>query len=108
MLRRHIEMLINAGIDFLIFDTTNGFTYNSTCRQLFKIMEEFREEGMNVPKITFYTNSYSIQTMQTLYNNIYKRGQFSELWYCPNGKPMLIGITGSCTGDKAEIGRCKL
>lgn len=103
VIRRHMEMLINAGVDFLVFDTTNGFTYSSTCRQLFKIMDEFREEGMNVPKITFYTNSYSIQTMQNLYNTIYKRGQFSELWYCPNGKPMIIGITDP-ERDKAEIG----
>ena len=100
VIRRHMEMLTAAGVDFLVFDTTNGFIYASTCRQMLKVMDALRQEGVRVPKIAFYTNTYSARTMDAIYDAIYKRGQFRELWYCPDGEhPLIIGVDNEEVSD---------
>ena len=48
VLRRHMEMITMAGIDFLVFDATNQFTYDQVWQVLFPIMEEFAAQGFDV------------------------------------------------------------
>lgn len=92
VIARHVEMLTAAGVDFLVFDTTNSFVYARAYTKLCNVLTEYQEKGWDVPKIVFYTNSYSIKTMNTIYKSIYKRGKWKSLWYCPNGEhPMIIG-----------------
>lgn len=90
VLRRHLEMITMAGIDFLVFDATNQFTYNQVWQVLFPIMEEFSEQGFAIPKIVFYTNTESEQRVTQLYSQLYSQGLFKDLWFCPNGKPLII------------------
>lgn len=51
VIRRHLEMITMAGVDFLVFDATNQFTYNQVWQVMFPIMEEFAAQGFAVPKI---------------------------------------------------------
>ncbi len=90
VLRRHMEMITMAGIDFLVFDATNQFTYNQVWQVLFPIMEEFAAQGFPVPKIMFYTNTESEQRVTQLYSQLYEKGLYKDLWFCPNGKPLII------------------
>lgn len=90
VLRRHMEMITMAGIDFLVFDATNQFTYNQVWQVLFPIMEEFAAQGFDVPKIMFYTNTESEQRVTQLYSQLYEKGLYKDLWFCPNGKPLII------------------
>ena len=54
VLRRHVQMFIDAGIDVLYFDTTNGFTYKKAYTKLFDILLQLKEQGFQVPKFCFY------------------------------------------------------
>lgn len=90
VIRRHLEMITMAGIDFLVFDATNQFTYNQVWQVMFPIMEEFAEQGFAIPKIVFYTNTESEQRVTQLYSQLYSQGLFKDLWFCPNGKPLII------------------
>lgn len=93
VISRHIEMLTAAGIDYLVFDTTNGFVYKKTYTAVFEVLEKYREAGWDVPKVVFYTNSYSLNSMRNVYEDIYKQGKYKDSWYCPDGeKPMIIGL----------------
>lgn len=93
VIRRHVEMLINAGIDYLIFDTTNGFHYKRSYTAVFEVLTEYQQQGWDVPLACFYTNSHSCNTVKVLYNEIYKKDNYKSLWYCPKGKPMIITDT---------------
>lgn len=94
VMRKHIEMLTLAGVDFLVFDTTNGFTYDTVWKKLLKLLNEYLEAGWDVPKIVFYTNAYSTQKVIEIYNSCYKKNYYPNTWYRPNGdKPMIIGYT---------------
>ncbi|GGD64204.1 fibronectin type III domain-containing protein [Paenibacillus nasutitermitis] len=91
VLRKHVQMLTDAKVDFLVFDATNAFTYKTVYDKLFAIMDEYRLKGYKVPKVAFYTNSSSGTTITSLYNDIYAPGRYPELWFNWKGKPLMIG-----------------
>ena len=93
VIRRHMEMLTQAGVDFLVFDVSNCFTYQGVATKVMKVISELRAEGWDAPQITYLTHSRSIQTIKTLYNDVYKAELYPESWYRVDGKPMMIGYT---------------
>lgn len=93
VITRHIEVLMAMGIDFLAYDYTNAYAYNTEADAIFGILQKFYDQGFDVPKVTFYTNTGSSNIICALYNRYYKDGLYSDLWYSPNGKPLIIGVS---------------
>lgn len=93
VIRKHLEMLTDAGVDFLVFDTTNTVTYDNVAKRIMKVITELRAEGWDAPQVVYYTHSYAIDTMNRLYQTIYKTQTYPDAWYCVDGKPMIIGYT---------------
>lgn len=93
VLTRHVELFCNAGIDYLCIDATNRVVYTKSVEALFDVLLRFENQGFKIPKIVFYTNSFSGATVDDLYNKFYKTGAYEKLWFRPAGKPMIIGIT---------------
>ena len=98
VIRRHVQMLTDAGVDFIVCDTTNAVTYTNAAKIMISVFYEYYMKGFNVPKIAFYTNSYSGRTMNKLYDELYndkelseKYPRLSELWFMMDGKPMIVG-----------------
>lgn len=98
VMRKHLQMLTDAGVDFIVFDATNAYPYSDRVKQLIAIWYKYYTDGVNVPKLAFYTNSSSGKTINKIYNEIYndrelaaKYPRLSELWYMWDGKPMIIG-----------------
>ncbi len=84
--RRHMEMLIDAGIDYLVFDTTNGYIYENVCRNIFPVALEMLEEGWKVPGFIFDTNHDSCGTVQKIYDAFFDPDnpdskKYAPLWY---------------------------
>ena len=75
VITRHIEMLTFAGVDYVLFDFTNAVTYNDVVQLFLETAKKFKDQGWNVPKVGFYTNSYSLNTLITVYNRVYVNGQ---------------------------------
>ena len=99
VLRKHMELLTNAGVDFLFFDTTNNFTYADTAERIMKILHEMNEAGYNAPKVTFYTNTDAATRIRSLYMDIYARGVYSDTWLMIDGKPVMIGPADANIND---------
>ena len=91
VLRKHMELLTNAGVDFLFFDTTNNFTYADTALKIMKILHELNEQGYDAPKVTFYTNTDAAVRIRSLYTEIYARNAYPDTWLMVDGKPVMIG-----------------
>lgn len=95
VIRKQIELLTMAGIDFIVLDTSNGVLYQAVTDVLFPILKEYSDQGWNVPKVMYYLqansadNSTYMNSLETVYNYFYKSGEYSDLWFCPNGKPMI-------------------
>ena len=93
VMRKHVQMLTDAGIDFLCFDTTNAVTYSQNALALMKILKENQDKGFGVPKISFYTNTRSGETINSIYADIYKaHPEYESLWFKWDGKPMIVGV----------------
>lgn len=102
---RSIQLLTDAGVDLLIIDATNRLTYPKQADVLMKAMNAVRAQGKHPPKIVFYTNTSSGETMQEAYNNFYKPGALyyhPECWYLMDGKPLIIGISAEAKGKDYE------
>lgn len=90
VIRKHAQMLSDAGVDVIIFDVTNAAIYQP---QILKIAETFthlRQQGISTPAISFIINSNSAETANRLFNQFYNKGLYSSLWFYWKGKPLLL------------------
>lgn len=92
VIRKHAEMLADAGVDFLFMDTTNGFHYKGVYEVIFAEFEKLKSEGRQVPKFAFFTHSHCDykKLISFLYEDIYKPGRFKDLWFEWDGKPLIL------------------
>ncbi|MBR0303699.1 MAG: hypothetical protein IJQ80_07595, partial [Clostridia bacterium] len=97
VIRRHIEELTNADVDFIFFDVTNGIPYIQNAVKVMQVIHEFNLMGYNPPKVVFYSNDNNssgtgnITMLQYLWNNIYSQNVYPDTWFCYQGKPVIIG-----------------
>ncbi len=89
--RKHAELLTQANIDFLYFDTTNGYPYLHNAKKLMECLHELNEQGFDAPQVVFYTNSSAENVIRQVYNDIYSKGLYEDTWFKINGKPVIIG-----------------
>ena len=89
VLRKHAYMFVEAGIDFVFFDTTNNNLHDLTYEALMKTWEEMRREGYETPKVAFLCGDFP-EEFQNLWNRVYGPGRYEDLWYYWNGKPLLM------------------
>jgi len=90
VLRRHVMMLSDAGIDVLIIDATNALTYRDKYEALCAVMQKVRATGGQTPQIAFMLNTHARQTARKLFDDLYKPGRYRESWFFWQGKPLMI------------------
>ncbi len=95
VIRKQMQMLTIAGIDFIFFDTTNALIYSNVALKVCAVLDEMLKAGWKAPKVVFYTHSHSFQTVRDLYHAIYQPRHYPDTWYCVNGKPMIIAYTNA-------------
>jgi len=91
VIRKHAFMLNDAGIDTLIFDVTNAFTYSKVYLKLCEVYRQLREAGHRTPQICFLTHSSSQRTIETLYRDFYAKRLHRDLWFYWKGRPLILG-----------------
>ena len=95
VIRKQIEMLTMIGIDYLVFDCSNGPMYENVTDTLFEILLEYQEKGWDVPKCMYMMggggDTYADESQVcSIYERYYSNPRYDSLWFAPNGKPMLI------------------
>lgn len=93
VIRKQMQMLTAAGIDFIYFDTTNALIYANVFLKVCAVLSEMIEQGWDAPQVVFYTHSHSLDTIRALYETLYKPNLYPETWYRKEGKPVIIGYT---------------
>jgi hypothetical protein len=100
-IRRHAYMLADAGVDTLIFDTTNDYTYPPTYSAVGDVFRQIRAEGEPTPDICFLASEKSVYK---LWDEIYSKGLYQDLWFQWKGKPLLLfGHHAELHGDMNTI-----
>jgi len=90
VLRRHAHLLADAGIDTLIFDTTNAVTYTPVFMKICEVFDQVRMEGGRTPCICFMVNTKAGDTARRIYEDLYKPGLYPDLWFRWEGKPLMV------------------
>ena len=87
MIRRHARQLVDAGVDVIILDNTNDRIYKDVFVFIADVFRKMRAEGEKTPQIACLASQNSV--MQ-LWDEIYSRGLYADLWFRWKGKPLLM------------------
>ncbi len=96
VMRKQIEMLTMAGVDFLVLDTSNNVLYERVTKILFELLLEYQNQGWDVPKVVYYLGKHDlnadISVFKQVYDIFYAKETYKSLWFTPNdpAKPMII------------------
>lgn len=110
VIRKQAELLAAAGVDVVFFDNTNGtFTWKETALRVMKVFSEARAQGVNAPDVSFMfpfgAVGHAGTQMVELYNDIYAKGLYEDVWFKLDGKPMVMGWPGSLNSKDAAIAK---
>jgi hypothetical protein len=97
VLRRHARLLADAGVDTLIFDTTNAETYKDVYMTLCDVFTQVRQHGGRTPQIAFMVHTKAGETAERIYRELYEPGHYRPLWFHWQGKPLLICDPGEAS-----------
>lgn len=102
VIRKHAQMLCDAGVDFIAFDSSNfppvyngerdhpGFYTGAGI--LFEIYLKIRAEGKPTPQCTFIMpfGGRDQTCVKVAYEDFYKSGKYDDLWYRIDDKPLML------------------
>ena len=111
VLRKHAELLADAGVDFVLFDCTNSdATWEDGYTNLLKVWSEARADGIKTPQVAFMLNfvwdpQCTVSSLRQIYEKVYKNGNYQDLWFYWEGKPLVMSHNGLDMDDayQAEI-----
>ncbi len=90
VIRKHLVMLADSGVDFLFLDYTNSGVYDAELQVFLDVARELKNTGLNVPKLTFFLNHEPDWKTYALYQKWYLNPQYSDMWFRWRGKPLLM------------------
>lgn len=110
VLRKHAQMLADAGVDFIAFDVTNNAFYANEITKLCDLYLEMRNEGYKTPQLTFmiwhskadgstsvYEEFNHNNAVTYLYNTFYSKSKYKDLWFNWEGKPLMMALGSHVT-----------
>lgn len=97
VIRRHMHMLADAGVDALVLDATNAEIYENVLTQFLPVLLLIRAEGGRVPQLLFMLNTDMGNAAKQLLEKFYRPGRYDELWFRWEGKPLML-----CNPDAAS------
>ena len=90
VIRRHMHMLADAGVDALVLDATNAEIYENVLTQFLPVLLRIRAEGGRVPQLLFMLNTDMGNAAKQLLEKFYRPGRYDELWFRWEAKPLML------------------
>ena len=106
VIRKHLTLLADAGVDFLFMDYTNGSVYDPELKTFLAVARDLKSQGVAVPKLVFFLNYQPDWKIESLYENWYQPGQYNDLWFYWQGKPLMMAakpIDGTKLKDPSRL-----
>ncbi|MFN0130494.1 MAG: hypothetical protein ACKV19_27860 [Verrucomicrobiales bacterium] len=91
VLRKHAQMLSDAGVDTVVFDVTNQLTYREQYTALLRTWSTVRADGGRTPQVAFLCPFWQpAKVVRELWRELYEPGHFRDLWFVWEGKPLIL------------------
>ncbi len=112
ILRKHAEMLADAGVDVIFCDATNGnYTWKSSYSVLLKVWDQARKDGVKTPQFAFLLpfgpTDGAQESISEIYKDLYQPGLYQDLWFMWKGKPLIMAypemLNAGKEGDAAGL-----
>lgn len=88
---KHMQMLVDAGVDFLFFDCTNAEMYAANVQVVLDEIKRRDELGMKYPRLAFMVHSAAAGTMVKIFNRFYRYNRDNDkYWFQWDGKPLAL------------------
>ena len=102
VIEKQVQMLTEAGIDYILFDATNAYTYDEGALLVFAALDKYAKMGYDVPHVAYYTRNDADQTensrvtMQHIYDYIWDaHPEYQYLFYQVDDRPLMVGLNAS-------------
>lgn len=107
VLRKHAELLANAGVDYVAMDNTNGReTWMEGALQLLKVWSQAKKDGVRVPQVTFMLpfadGADTKWQLYELYQKIYSLEEYKDMFFYWDDKPLILCST-NCLSEEFEV-----
>ena len=99
IIRRHARQLCDAGVDLIVLDNTNDHIYEDVFCFIADVFRRMRAEGEPTPQIACLASQKSVEL---LWDKIYSRGLYADLWFRWKGKPLLL-FGQHVTGNRQQV-----
>ena len=108
ILRKHASMIVNAGVDVIIFDVSNGVTFRDNYQKLCSVYASIRAKGGRTPQIAFLCpfgnpGDMGRHTVRAVYEDLYANRSYSDLWFRWQGKPLILADPGYVDNDLRQF-----
>lgn len=100
VLRKHGEMLADAGVDVIFMDATNStLTYMDVVLKLLEVWSKARQDGVKTPQVCFVMPFGALPnakfSMTEVFAKLYEPGLYKDLWFMWRGKPLMMAYPES-------------
>ncbi len=100
VIRRHAQFFADAGVDVLVFDTTNGSCiWRDAYMPLLEGLDLARRDGIHTPQVAFMMNfgpaPSTLTMLRSVYQDLYRPGKYRDLWFMWDGKPLVMAYPES-------------
>ncbi len=107
VLRKHAELLADAKVDGVFFDCTNAsLTWDASTDSLLMTWDQAQRDGVKVPKIAFMLpfspTPGGLTSLRHLYDRLYNKGLYKNLWLEWNGKPVIMAYPQNLTDSEQD------
>ena len=112
VLRKHAEMLADAGVDAVVFDCSNGhFLWEASVDAMIASWTQAKRDGVQAPKMIFMLNLVACEdaaiSLRRLYAKYYSNPAYADMWFHLEGdtKPLVMAFPESLgnSGTDATI-----
>lgn len=93
VIRKHCQMISDAGVDAIAFDVTNGYHYRDVYMKILSVFEEIKKNGGKTPKILFncgISAENNAKSFPRIYEDLYAKKLHSDDWFFLRGKPLIL------------------
>ena len=99
IVRRHARQLCDAGVALIVLDTTNDHFYEAVVGFIADGCRRMGADGEPTPQIACLASQISVEL---LWDKIYSRGLYADLWFRWKGKPLLL-FGQHVTGNRQQV-----